>query len=55
MWSLGVVSWLYGKRWTLEKLIGQHVFFDVLFNIVVNNQVNKKIFGFCDRSTLIFD
>ena len=31
-----------------------YIFFDVLHDIVTNNQVNVKIYGFCNRFTLIF-
>ena len=55
MWDLGVVSWLYGKMCALEKLIGQQIFFDVLCEILANNQVNVKICCFYEGFTLIFD
>ena len=55
MWNLGVVSWLYGKKCALEKLMGYHIFFDVLCDIVANSQVNVKICGFYDGFTLIFE
>ena len=54
MWNLGVVSWLYGKRCAFEKLIGYHIFFDVLCDAVANNQVTVTICGFYDRFTLLF-
>ena len=40
MWNLGVGSWLYAKRCALEKLIGYHIFFYALCDIVAKNQVN---------------
>ena len=48
MWNLGVVSWLYGKRCPLEKLIGYHIFFDIWCDIVAKNQVYKceNLWGF---------
>ena len=45
MRNLGVVSWLYGKWYAFEKLMGWHIFLDVLCGIVASNQVNVKMCG----------